>query len=126
MATSTPDGGNGAQEVIELWREKTANDSDVENYRLVCRLDEKKDCGVKNDGQSSRVRLLSLRYTCDCIFLFNISFCPRTGIWTRTVADAGTENGSSIELYKTFTIRYVSFIIAALYWFRLSNVRADA
>ncbi|XP_032291163.1 motile sperm domain-containing protein 2 [Drosophila virilis] len=54
MATSTPDGGSGAQEVIELWREKTANDSDVENYRLVCRLDEKKDCGVKSDGQSSR------------------------------------------------------------------------
>lgn len=47
MAIQSTNSDCANTEVAELWKEKTANDQDVENHRLICRLaksESKGDC----------------------------------------------------------------------------------
>lgn len=59
MAAFAPSVECSSQEVSDIWKERGTNDPEVENHRLVCRLNGKsKESGAKGegqDGQSSRV-----------------------------------------------------------------------
>lgn len=50
MATQSSSAECCNSEVAELWKEKTANDQDVENHRLVCRLTKSESQGDCSGG----------------------------------------------------------------------------
>lgn len=52
MAARTDAIDCSAQGVSDMWKAKSSTDSDVENFRLVCRMDDKPDC-VKNGTAQS-------------------------------------------------------------------------
>ncbi|XP_043071478.1 motile sperm domain-containing protein 2 isoform X2 [Drosophila grimshawi] len=63
MAVIAPSIDSSATEITELWRQKDTTDPDVENHRLVCRLDEKK----KGDDQLGRASEKGLKERADQI-----------------------------------------------------------
>ncbi|KAH8366240.1 hypothetical protein KR093_010870, partial [Drosophila rubida] len=52
MASFSPSADCASQEVAEIWKEKTTNDPDVENYRLICRQLSKSKDGLDGTGAS--------------------------------------------------------------------------